>query len=364
MTYPHRGPATTSRRHTFQTRQDFLTTVKCLGLDQNPRSLRPLPALFTSPRFLPHTGILSTMASIIRSAKSASSWTESELVAYGISVTEQSPEDFHGTPLPAIESISNLDPHLVSGTLSTQGLSDRTLLLLHHLDLASGRQARDESAVDDFAKEMLFFLGYQSRGLVLRCRQEIPLTVCGDTNRSAQTDVSLLQGSTTILLIVQEDKTIFNNSDPEPQVIAEAIAAFQSNNRARQDRHLHMLDKMTIPCIIMVGTLPTFYLVPVTEELSNAVSLGRYPFVLTMVTKCVVADDTVGVSGKVPESELSDIRCIPWVTLCNPGYACTGYPTARSPALYLVSHSRGGPLVGLYNSGGRGFKLTCLEEKL
>ncbi|KAH0840200.1 hypothetical protein J3R83DRAFT_1201 [Lanmaoa asiatica] len=53
------------------------------------------------------------------------------------------------------------------------------------------------------------------------------------------TDVSTR--STLVLLVLVEDKTIFNKSDPEPQVVMEAIAAFQFNNRKREEKgHPHL----------------------------------------------------------------------------------------------------------------------------
>jgi hypothetical protein len=76
-------------------------------------------------------------------------------------------------------------------------------------------------------------LGYERRGLLLRSRYAIPLLICGDPNRTAQTDVSLIQGSSTILLVLQGDKPTISTRDPEPQVITEAIATFQCNNRTR-----------------------------------------------------------------------------------------------------------------------------------
>ncbi|KIJ91193.1 hypothetical protein K443DRAFT_29646, partial [Laccaria amethystina LaAM-08-1] len=82
--------------------------------------------------------------------------------------------------------------------------------------------------------------------------------------------------------------------DPEGQVVAQAIAVFQFNNRKRGEYGLPLLETMTIPCITMAGTRPTFYLVPVTRELSNAVLLGEYPLTQTRVLKCV----TVGVSAR------------------------------------------------------------------
>lgn len=37
----------------------------------------------------------------------------------------------------------------------------------------------------------------------------------------------------------------------------------------------------------MFCTCPTFYLIPVTEELSNAVIIGLYPATPTVISKCV-----------------------------------------------------------------------------
>ncbi len=91
----------------------------------------------------------------------------------------------------------------------------------------------------------------------------------------AQTDVCLVDRRSMVLLVLQGDKPIFNPSDPGPQVIAEAIAAYQHNNQRRKHMGLPTLNTMVIPCITMVGTRPTFYLVPVTQELSDAVITGR-----------------------------------------------------------------------------------------
>jgi hypothetical protein len=130
-------------------------------------------------------------------------------------------------------------------------------------------------------------VGFEERGRILRTRHIVPLSICGENNRVAQTDVCLVDRRLTILLVVQGDKRIFNPSDPEPQVIAEAIAAYQHNNEMRKRMGLPTLDTMTIPCITMVGTRPTFYLVPVTRRLSDAVITGRWPGFETKVLMCV-----------------------------------------------------------------------------
>src|SRR6266571_1639710 len=86
----------------------------------------------------------------------------------------------------------------------------------------------------------------------------------------------LVQGSSTILMVIQEDKSTLSLCNPEPQVIAGAIATFQYNNIIRARLGESELDSMTIPCITMIGTRPTFFLVPVTQELSIAVMTGQY----------------------------------------------------------------------------------------
>jgi len=213
------------------------------------------------------------MANLIRSPKSGSDWTDNELIAYNITVTAQSPQEFF---LRNPESpLVGVDPSLIDSPVDAENVPDHTFQYLTHLDLVTS--AGQESLIDDFARETLRLLGFAERGLALSTRYIIPLTICGDNRRTAQTDVCLLDRRSMILLILQEDKTIFDSTQPEPQVIAEAIAAYQYNNEKRQTRGLAILDAMTIPCITMVGTRPTFYLVPVTQALSVAVVTGQYP---------------------------------------------------------------------------------------
>ena len=61
------------------------------------------------------------------------------------------------------------------------------------------------------------------------------------------------------LLLVQEDKTHTNPSDPEAQLVADTIAAFQENNMKRVNGlFLEPLEMQMIPGITMVGTFPRF----------------------------------------------------------------------------------------------------------
>ncbi|KAJ8589810.1 hypothetical protein M405DRAFT_687764, partial [Rhizopogon salebrosus TDB-379] len=71
-------------------------------------------------------------------------------------------------------------------------------------------------------------------------------------------------------------------------VILSAITAYQTNNRKRQCMGLHPLDTMVMPCcpcITMVRTRPTFYLVLVIKSLSDAVATGQWPLDTTEALK-------------------------------------------------------------------------------
>ncbi|KIJ21258.1 hypothetical protein PAXINDRAFT_159434 [Paxillus involutus ATCC 200175] len=217
------------------------------------------------------------MANLIRTAKSGSDWTANELLAYNITVL---PGHFFLTPDPSLDHIDhailNSPPDDTNPAISRAAAS-----YLGYLDLAA--RATQENFINDFAAETLKLLDFNERGITVSTRFIIPLTICGESDRVAQTDVCLIHIPTFVLLVLVVDKTLYNRTDAEVQVIAEAIAAFQFNNRKRKDRGLNPLNAMTIPCITMKGTRPIFYLVPVTTELSNAVITGQYLATQTQV---------------------------------------------------------------------------------
>ncbi|RDB22092.1 hypothetical protein Hypma_011101 [Hypsizygus marmoreus] len=228
------------------------------------------------------------MSNMIRSAKSGSDWTSNDLAAYNIRVRRQSAEDFFGYKPDTIPD--TVDPAFLTARVPpTEDLSDATYRLLQYLDLANNANSGQESAIHDFAKELLRLLGFEERGTLLRSRYAIPFMISGDTGRVAQTDLCLVHGSSTILLVIQEDEPLISSKNPEAQVVAEAITTFQYNNAARDRSGFDELESMTIPAITMIGTRPVFYKIRVTQQLSNAVAMAQYPTTETEVYKCIVA---------------------------------------------------------------------------
>lgn len=219
------------------------------------------------------------MTELIRSAKSGNDWTSHELAAYNIVVEYQNAATFFGTdnlPQPTV------NPAILTATSPDDAADDGDYYLLRTMDLAMSPAPAEESAVDDFAVLLLRALGYTPRGRVVRTRKDIPLIICGEA-RHAKTDVCIIDQN-VILLLVQEDKRHLDSSDPEPQLISKAIAAFAANNQTRQ-RTLNQppLNSKVMAGITMKGTAPIFYKILVTAALAGSVASGVYPQVATTV---------------------------------------------------------------------------------
>jgi hypothetical protein len=221
------------------------------------------------------------MANLIRSAKSASRWNMFDLMSYNINVIHKSPHEFFGSPLPGVPEI---DPHLISGTSAKQGVSEETDHILCDIDLASSCGV----ALDDFTRGILRVLGFETCDYRLRSHLNFPFWICdpaGRSHRMAHADVCLTKDLCTILsLVVKSNK---DWDDLEARAIASAIAAFQYNYNNKEN-HISPVNHIIIPCISMWFRRPTFYKVPVTTELSNAVQMGEFPASPTIVERCVV----------------------------------------------------------------------------
>ena len=219
------------------------------------------------------------MANLLRFAKVGNSWCANELVAYNISIVEQGQEEFFGGPLPAYTGPAGFMQHQDR----VQGLDASSLALIKRLDLAMKVMDGEESAVNDFAAELLRATRYETEETVIRTRKNIRFIMCGE-QVYATTDVCVLDADSRILLLVQEDKTHIHPQDPEPELVAEAIATFQSNNAKRvDDLFLNPLQTTVLPGITLAGTFPRFYKIRVTADLDHCVRHGLYPATPTIV---------------------------------------------------------------------------------
>lgn len=223
-----------------------------------------------------------------------SEWTDRELDFFKIKIKQENTfENFFGKkPLlvsdfpPHIQDILSTDLSHVSAMKNVNwgSITNRQLSrFIKHIFAVTKTHTNEESAVDDFARTLLECFDYDSGDLAIRSREELTLEMCG-SRTSAKPDLCVETSTLTIKLLVQEDKSYrvsmdktLSNTHPEAQVIAEAIAAFQENNKIRKRLHLCPENSQLIPCITMLGTYPTFYLFKVTKELAEAVRDGEEP---------------------------------------------------------------------------------------
>lgn len=74
-----------------------------------------------------------------------------------------------------------------------------------------------------------------------------------------------------------------SKDDPEPQLIAEAIAALYETNRIRRAAEFPPLHSKTFAGITMVGTVPTFY----KDTCDRRNATAQYPPQATIIEKFI-----------------------------------------------------------------------------
>ncbi len=220
------------------------------------------------------------LTNLTRLAKSVSEWTSNELEAYKIIVQEQNTEQFFGGTLPECTG----PPGFVQFEyLPARRVDATSKALFKGLDLVRGMDKGEVSPVADFAAELLRAMGYETEHTSVHTRKTFRLFMCGK-DVDAMADVCLVDDTTGVLLVVEEDKWYLRLTEgPEVQVIAEAIAAFQENNIERVSKSLEPLKEVVIFGITMSCSSPKFYKIKVTEELDYALRHGLYPPTTTFV---------------------------------------------------------------------------------
>jgi hypothetical protein len=209
----------------------------------------------------------------IRPAK-PDDWTQYELDHCGIRIKTQNKQKFFGSddlPVPAIPSLA--------GFMTTEdrehAVDPETRKLLQYLDLVIDPQIGQEAAVDNFAAKLLETLGYDEGDRITYIRRALPIVFAG-VSYITQADVCVMDGDNQILLILQ-DTLLPSLKDPEPQIVAKAIAAYEANKEVRASSlNLPPFPTITFPAISMIGTKFIFYKIPVTGGLSASVRRGVY----------------------------------------------------------------------------------------
>ena len=207
-------------------------------------------------------------------------WTQEDVLAYNIKIVNQDLKTFFGVtdfPSPDVEGDALTAENFADAT------SDGTLNVLLPMDRVTDLGNR-ESRTLDFVRELFhlphYWGMYQKRfftmgwGLTYLAYQG---------GKYPWVDASIMDEFRVLLLVVKVH-THTRGFDPEPRLISDAIAAFHNDNIMRVKRlGTNPVASKIMPGIVMDGTMPTFYKIPITDELVRAVESGEKPNLETVV---------------------------------------------------------------------------------
>ena len=150
----------------------------------------------------------------------------------------------------------------------------------------------EECAVDDLARSILQLFDYDEGDRAIRTREVLDLDMAKGKTQ-ATPDICIETMELSIKLLIQEDKSYnvgndrhFMGHNPEAQLIAEAVAAFQENVKIyKRFGKVDVPEDQLIPGIVMLGTCPTFYLIPIDACLSDCIKYGTQPAKDTLVKR-------------------------------------------------------------------------------
>jgi len=230
--------------------------------------------------------------------KSGSDWDDKDLQRYNIKIVYQNTLDFFGVS--DSESDSELPlPRVHDEVLTVEypraAQHDDAYLLLSTMNhVVNNNQGKDSSVVD-FTTHLFRVLGYVGRAECRSTRKKIQVPISEYyLEILAKPDIIIMDKKGQIVLLVQEDKTNLDSSystHPEVELIAGAIAAFVRNklNLQHTSRLGGTLVDQVMAGIVMRGTMPVFYKIPITAVLVDAVSRGMKPKQETIVDAYIPA---------------------------------------------------------------------------
>ena len=222
-----------------------------------------------------------------RPSKMGRKWTQDDIIAYNITVVYQDLMTFFGmTNLPS--------PDVNKAALTAQDFQDpatandeETLRMLYSMDRMTDpdnlyRAPATICFVDNLFNVLHYGTMEQSRFSMFPVSGP-QLCYIANQGRPPQMDICIMNRSDVISLVVKVNRHS-RGFDPEPRLISDAIGAFHNDNLMRVTRlGTNPLTSMVMPGIVMDGSMPTFYKIPITAELVEAVEAGKQPEEETVV---------------------------------------------------------------------------------
>jgi hypothetical protein len=214
-------------------------------------------------------------------------WTQDDVHAYNIKVVYQDLQTFFGViDLPP----PNTECYTFAGSAQdlAAGKEPATSYLHGYLDRIAGTAGITDpdnrvTYAIGFVSDLFDILYYTDAARKREVAIGPTLRYLAGQGRPPKVDVCIMHDFTVIILVVRV-KRHSRGFDPEPRLISDTIAAFHNDNIMRVKRlGTEPLTSKVMPGIVMDGSMPTFYKIPVTPELVRAVESGKRPEEETVV---------------------------------------------------------------------------------
>ncbi|KAH8977933.1 hypothetical protein EDB86DRAFT_2816559, partial [Lactarius hatsudake] len=208
-------------------------------------------------------------------------WRYSNLDLYDIQIHTVHMQEFFGIPhLPA----PAVDPILLDHVSTPVGLHlPWEVRLFFHYLAANACIDADQALVLDFVYHLLgTLLHLDEPDHVINQRPDLHFVMGGQLVR-AEPDFALQDPENRTILLIQQDKGLLSQDQAEPQLVAEALAAFHTDNSSCIAMGLPPSPSRRYLGIVMVGVAPCFYKITITQALADAVMHSQFPTVETIV---------------------------------------------------------------------------------
>jgi hypothetical protein len=244
--------------------------------------------------------------------KPGSEWNEDDLQFYKIHIADEDYIAFFGEQRPNIffkDDIRTFLSYDLSSVTIQQEINwssihpKNVMTVIKDLIAVTKTHRFEECAVDDLARSILQLFDYDEGDKAIRTREILNLDMANNRTQ-ATPDVCIETMELSIKLLVQEDKSYNVGNDrhlmgnnPEAQLISEAVAAFQENVKIyNRFGKTNVPKRQLIPGITMLGSCPTFYLVPISDDLSYCIKSGLQPAENTVVRRYRISDLPMNIS--------------------------------------------------------------------
>jgi hypothetical protein len=218
-----------------------------------------------------------------RPAKMGRTWTQDDVLAYNIKIVYQDLTTFFGvTDLPPPDVEGDAVTAQDHATATDSGVRTMLIHMRKVIDPDPDPHNRYYKTIS-FVIPLFNVIRYDD---VIRRKSTVlgpGLRYLASQGRPPVVDICISDDSGAIILVVKVDRPS-RGFDPEPRLISDSIAAFHNDN-IRRVKHLgtNPLASKVMPGIVMHGTIPTFYKIPVTPELVRAVESSERPEQETVV---------------------------------------------------------------------------------